>query len=567
VKVVAFAPHAGIWVHAFPEALVADAVRSDGMELVYVTCNGALRDYCVPIAAGVTCAECRRNHERLRNSFEFPGYDLDSVLDDRDRMRVAAIVDDAKQADIANLIVDGVAVGRAALYEFVIERKKLQLALTDDEWVAFRPRLVATLRSMIAAGKILDAEQPDRVLVYNSLYSANAVWRAQADARGIAVYFEHGGLSLVDRLQRLVVGRDSTLAWWTRIVETWPSYRDVPCSATELGEVTEHFLRLFLGTSVFAYSAPKSKTAEDVRGRFGVRSDQQLLVASMSSYDEYVAAAAVGGVPSESELLFPTQIEWIRALVGWMREHPERFLLIRVHPREFPNKRESLKSEHAAALERELTALPPNVAVNWPTDKLSIYDVAEQADVFLNAWSSAGKEMALLGLPVVIYCPNVIQYPAELNYVGTTTPAYFAAIESALRDGWSFERVRLAYRWCVLEFVRGLVSIADAFDASEDPPTSVMQRARNAALALPGMRQRHDLARRPRRFAAQARLAETIRSGAATLLEPPWQRTTDAAETAALRVELAKLVRALYGDAVATPTPGSLRAHLTANTD
>jgi hypothetical protein len=565
VKVVAFAPHAGIWVHAFPEALVADAARSDGAELVYVTCNGELSDYCVPIAAGISCAECKHNHARLRSSFDFPGYDLDSVLDDRDRMHVAAIVDEAKPEAIDELVVDGIAVGRAALYEFVIEHKKLHLALTAEEWSAFRPRLVATLRSMIAAGKILDVERPDRVLLYNSLYSANAVWRAQADARGIAVYFEHAGLSLVDRLQRLVVGRDSTLVWWARIVQAWPRYRDVPCCAEELREVTEHFLRLFLGTSVFAYSAPKSKTAEDVRGRFAVRPEQQLLVASMSSYDEYVAAAAVGGVPAESELLFPTQIEWVRELIGWMREHPERFLLIRVHPREFPNKREGLKSEHAHALERELTELPSNVAVNWPTDKLSIYDVAEQADVFLNAWSSAGKEMALLGIPVVIYCPDVIQYPAELNYVGTTTAAYFAAIESALHDGWSFERVRLAYRWCVLEFVRGLVAIDDAFDASEDPPRTALERVRNVALAVPGVRQRYDLARRPRRFAAQPRLAATIRSGDATLLEPPWNRATEVVETAALRVELARIVRALYGDVATSPEPRSLRAHLVAS--
>jgi hypothetical protein len=565
VKVVAFAPHAGIWVHAFPEALVADAARSDGAELVYVTCGGALIDYCVPTAAGVACVDCQRNRQLLRSNFEFPGYDLDSVIDDRDRMRIAAIVDDTNHEGISSLVVDGIAVGRCALYEFVIERKKLQLELTAEEWVGFRPRLVATLRSLVAAGKILDTERPDRVLLYNSLYSANAVWRAQADARGIPVYFEHAGLSLVDRLQRLVVGRDSTLAWWTRIVEAWPTYRDVPCSAAELGEVTEHFLRLFRGTSVFAYSAPKSKTAEDARGRFGVRPEQRLLVASMSSYDEYVAAVAIGGAPPESSLLFPTQIEWIRALVAWMRQHPERFLLIRVHPREFPNKREGLKSEHARALERELIDLPANVAVNWPTDKLSIYDVAEQADVFLNAWSSAGKEMALLGLPVVIYCPDVIQYPAELNYVGTAEQTYFAAIESALRDGWSFERVRLAYRWCVLEFVRGLVAIDDAFDASEDPPSSPLGRMRNLALALPGVRQRYDLFRRPRRFAAQGRIAASIRAGAATLLEPPWRRTTEAAETAALRAELAKLVDALYPGAASTPTPGSLRAHLTAN--
>ena len=577
MRVVVFAPHAGIWVHAFPEALVADCVRAAGAELVYVTCGGALSSFCVtmasqgvaadaaPAAKQAACVACRAARDRLRGGFDFPGYDFDIVLDASDRQRIETLLDQARPDDIAAFQVDGVKVGRATLYEFLIERKKLQLQLTAEEWRAFRPRLANSLRSLIAAGRILDRERPDRVVVYNSLYSVNAVWRAAADQREIPFYFVHGGLSLSRRLQHVMAGRDSTLDWWTRVVAAWPAYRDVPCSHAELAQVTDHYLQLFRGTSVFAYSAPKSSTPEDVRRRFGVRADQQLLVASMSSYDEYVAAAAVGGVPDQSTLVFPTQIEWVQTLVEWMRTQPDRFLLLRVHPREFPNKREGLKSEHALALERELASLPPNVRVNWPTDKLSIYDVAEQADVFLNAWSSAGKEMTLLGLPVVTYCPEVIMYPAELNYVGRTRESYLAAIEDALRDGWSFERVRRAYRWCVLEYVRGLVDISDGFDFSEDPPRSTLQRARNLVLAVPAIRQRRDLWRRPQALAAQRRLGELILSGKPTLLDVAQDRRAvgEATETAALRVQVRRLMQALYPNAQGSPVPGSLRQRLT----
>jgi hypothetical protein len=256
----------------------------------------------------------------------------------------------------------------------------------------------------------------------------------------------------------------------------------------------------------------------------------------------------------------------VQTLATWVGARPDLFLLLRVHPREFPNKREGLKSEHASALEQALTELPPNVRVNWPSDKLSIYDIAEQADVVLNAWSSAGKEMALLGLPVVTYCPTVIQYPRELNYVGTTRDAYFAAIETALHDGWSFERIRMAYRWCVLEFVRGLATIADGFTFSEDAPTSLFERARNLVLAQPWLRQRLDLARRPRELAEHHRLSHLIASGRETLLdvEPPPRIEVDLArETELLRQQLRRLVTALYPTAGAI-APNTLRARLSA---
>ena len=87
-------------------------------------------------------------------------------------------------------------------------------------------------------------------------------------------------------------------------------------------------------------------------------------------------------------------MDWIRALVRYVARREDLCLIIRVHPREFPNKREMVLSEHAKMLQVALSELPDNVKVNWPTDKVSLYDLANITDAFANAWSSAGKEMA-----------------------------------------------------------------------------------------------------------------------------------------------------------------------------
>ena len=568
MKALVFAPHAGIWVHAFPEALVVDALRASNIDVLYVTCGGALSSYCVTMASrGLTiassardkqavCRDCQRNRDLLRGGFTLGGYDFDTVLGDTENRRVEQLVAEARPETIASFAIDGIEVGRASLYEYLIQRKKSALELASSEWPEFRPRLVNTVRSLVAAQKILDQERPDRVLVYNTLYSVNAMWRAAATQRGIASYFLHAGVSLKDRLQKMIVARDSTLLWYMQLIELWPQFRDVPCTPEQLAAVTDHFVQLFRGASMFAYSA--ASRGVDIHARFSV-GDRKLVVATMSSYDEYVAAAAVGEMPPMKDALFATQIEWVRALVEWFRARPDLFLIIRVHPREFPNKREGTKSEHAQELERELSSLPPNVRVNWPDDKLSIYDLAAHGDVFLNAWSSAGREMALLGLPVVVYCPDMLLYPADLNYVGTTREAYFTAIDSALRDGWSFERMRKAFRWCVLELVRSVVDISDAFDFSEEAPRSILDRAVRLALAAPTVRQRWDLRRRPRHLKAQRRLGELIRSGAATLVEAPNHVPTEATETTALRREVARLALALFGE---TRSTGPLQQHL-----
>jgi UDP:flavonoid glycosyltransferase YjiC (YdhE family) len=51
MKILFFSPHTAIWVHAFPEALVAEALQQGGHEIVYVTCGRQLQRYCVAMSA------------------------------------------------------------------------------------------------------------------------------------------------------------------------------------------------------------------------------------------------------------------------------------------------------------------------------------------------------------------------------------------------------------------------------------------------------------------------------------------------------------------------------------
>src|SRR5204862_2893167 len=120
----------------------------------------------------------------------------------------------ASPRDLVAFEVDGVAVGRAALYEYLIQNKRAGLSVPDAEWPRFRLRLVNTLRSLRAAQKILERERADRVVTYNTLYSVNAMWRAVGDKRRIPTYFLHAGANLSRRLQTMLVGRDSAFAWF-----------------------------------------------------------------------------------------------------------------------------------------------------------------------------------------------------------------------------------------------------------------------------------------------------------------------------------------------------------------
>ncbi|MBI3544728.1 MAG: hypothetical protein HY075_15770 [Deltaproteobacteria bacterium] len=583
-KIVFLSAHAGIWRHAFPEALVAEALRQAGHEVKYVTCDRVFSDYCVVMAAyGLptnanaeqregACRSCRANREVLVEEFKLDALELGDELTAADRAEVDRLMAGLTRESFLELKIDGIDIGRLALYEPLLHFKKSSLSFTDDEWRHYRDIVKTTLLSFFANRRILDREKPECLVVYNSLYAVNSVCVALANQRGITPYFLHGGINLRHMYETLMMGKGVTLRVMRKLRDHWREDHVVPSDARELAIVTDHFEELLKGRNVFAYSSPKSGERLSVRKYFGLKPGQKLLVATLSSYDERFAAETVGYQPPKVEQpYFPTQIEWVQALVEECAKNPDWFLVIRVHPREFPNKRDKVKSEHAQKLEQIFLRLPENARLNWPQDNLSIYDLAEEADVFLNSWSSVGKEMTLLGLPVVLYSSEITHYPPELNYVGKTRDDYFAQIRRALADGWSFERVRMGYRWYSREFTRLAFDISDSYRPNFTPSRALWARVfRKVRSKLSPLHvQRSDCRHRAPRLREQERVARLIAARADMLMdcEPITAKVSVDDETRWLRAELKRLYAAMYQASPTEPVVGedaSLRWRLRA---
>ena len=563
MKILFFAPHSAIWVHAFPEALVAESLQQSGHDVVYVTCGRQLRELCIPmLSRGMRpatpeadkariCDRCDAVKNLLRERMHLRGYDMAAILSAEDEARTQAIVQAMRPEAVHTLEVEGLQVGRLALYQLILRHKLIDLDFSAEQWLEYLDELRNALYALFACSRILKREQPQRVIVYNALYSVNRVCCLLAERRGIPHYFLHAGGNLSHRLQTLMLGRGDTFSFLPHVVSQWPRYSRMPCSSPLLNRVTEHYLELLRGRSVFVYSQKKSSDLFSVRAFFGVTPGQSLLVVTMGSYDEEVAAELVGARRHAHAPLFATQREWIQALLEFVRGRSDLFLVIRVHPREFPNRRDARKSQHAALLEQVLQDLPPNAKVNWPTDDISMYDFADETDVFLNSWSSVGKEMSLFGVPVVLYSRELPLYAADLNYLGTTREEYFAAIDRALADGWSAERIRMTFRWTALEFSRATVFIGDSYPHLEHLHRSLARKIADRLHARidPLFREKRDLRRRLPRLGAAAQLDATMAAAAHSVLEverPDAEPVSEAEETAQLRHEVQRLADALY---------------------
>lgn len=574
-KVLFFSPFANIWEHTLPEGLLAGYFQGRGVDVVTVRCDTMFQAHCVAMsAAGVgpeaplrtrqrVCSACIKRRDFATEQLGLPAVILDAWLRPEDHERTDALLSSVGPGSWTGLEVDGIALGRYAAYEFWLTNKLTSTDLDPLLWTQYLGQLRNTLLAYFAGRRLLEADPPDAVLVYNDHYSVNHAFIAAAEGLGIPGFAMHGGNHLTRRAQRLtVLGTGVTLADIIRS-EPWAKAAGAPLNAAEMALVGEHISGLLDGSSAFAYSSRFEGSApSDLRGRLGIRPGSPVLLAATSSEDEQLALELIdaAGPGLERTSVFASQLDWIEHLLGYARAHAEVHVIVRMHPRMFPNKREGVLAPAAAQFLALRATAPSNVSFNVPSDGIGLYDVMQVVDVLVNYRSTVGAELAAFGIPVVAPANREFAtYPAELHRVGRTVHEYEEHIGEAIREGWSIERTRLAFRWYAFWLGRVAVGITDGTISTSSslrpkkPGLRLWLWRRMVYLVLqygPLVRERLSVRHRTISEPAMAILFDVVERGLPSPVHSRlWShsRTTSAQETDLLAAYLLSVANTLWG--------------------
>lgn len=473
-----FSPFSNIWEHAFPEGLVAEGLTEQGASVLAVRCNRMFISHCVAMSAsGVragapikvrqqVCTACIKRRELLAEEFPFPSVVLDDYREPTDHAITLEARNSVTRDNWTKFELDGVPIGRHAAYEFLLDNKVVGTDIPAELWPFYLDKLDHSIATYLAGKRLLETERPDRVLVYNRLYAVNHAFCEAAKTLGIPTFTLQGGGHIVRRAETMTMFRDTQSLADVFHTTAWLDYRSKPIGHEEVNLVSEHFTGLLDANSAFAYSSAfEASQPVDLRERFGVPENVKVLLVPMSSEDEINAGRLADVLPtsSDSTSLFADQFEWIEFLFTFARSNDHLHFIIRLHPRMFPNKRESIRSPVVDALMELLKRAPANVSLNLPSDNVSLYDLMQIVDVLLNFRSSVGAELSAFGIPVVVPSNrDFFTYPDELNRVGRTLDEYSTQIEEALDSGWSLEQSRAAFRWYAFLFSRVAVDLSES---------------------------------------------------------------------------------------------------------
>lgn len=481
MKVVFYSLHAAIWRHSAIENRLVRELVNRGCDTVYVSCGSTFTEHCTSYSAesiGLDaprkakdriCQLCKRNARLLASASgarhlmlrDFLSVDDETCIDE-----LMAQVTPENYVGFRHLDVD---VGRATSYECFLLYKKMSEHLNEEEWRYYRTYLRNALQSLIGFARIFDRERPDLVFFYSPQYGVNGSCAQYAEIRGAKTYFIEGSASNGERYEALRIWDWRVHGLVNPALAHWSSVRE-RVTAEDVRRVTGHFRELLEARSYAVYSTPVAD-AFDLRVRFNIPATAKVLLATLSSFDEAYAAFVIGKFPERKvrSPVYGNQFDWIKDTIRRLAGRRDVYLIVRVHPRDYPNKRDPRQSEQAALWEQMFANLPENVRVNWPQDGISLYNMLDQVDAVVTGWSATGIEALVFGVPVVTYDRWLPSYPSDIHFSGDTAEEYFANIDRALACEHGFAVAAQGYRWLAAHFSMGTVRLEPLSSANPAP--------------------------------------------------------------------------------------------------
>lgn len=491
MKLLFFTPHMALWVHTVPETYLARALAEHGYEISYLACGG-MHTYCASMTArrvvpgnthekktGRICSDCKAAASAIASVHHFPVDFMARYLRGDDKETLDAIAVDAVEKKSIDTVYLGVNVGRIALYEFTLFHKKLSTNLTPHQWDEYRIYLFNALCSLQAFARYLEKGHPDAILTFSPQYSNINSCMQYAIRQGIRVLFMESGHNLGHRLGTMMVWDWDVHRLVVPARTYWNGSEANPVTEQTAAKVLDYFRQLFKGLHFGVFSSAYTGASEiNIRQRWNIEAQQKILLMTLSSYDEVYAGLLIDALPSEKVFgnVFRVQAEWVRATIDWVAARPNLFLIIRLHPRDFPNKRDNVRSEQSFMFEELLSNVPDNVHVNRPQENISLYELFEDVDVLLTGWSITALEALTLGIPAVTYDARMPFYPSDITYSGHSEEEYYANIEGALQDGWRLENVINGFRWLAYSFVTNTVVVSERFGQFETGDQTYLMR-------------------------------------------------------------------------------------------
>jgi len=441
-KILFYSPYGSWYPHTVWEITIAHALKIRGHKVDFVACDGVYPECDVHWAATAprnegSCNLCMRVSSHVYSSLKTPFQWIGRYINEEDRVKARSWADSLKGKEMFEAEYEGYPLGKWVKSSVHSHFRMNKLDLEDEKIVrAYRGYLYGAVLAVDAFKKVFDSFSPEILVMLNGRFFSHRVAMELAKERGIRVVVHERGRY------------DNTLSFFEneichskrQIAEIWGKWKDTPLIKEELCKIYEHLENRKRGKNTGWH--PFNKDWEEslaLKSRLGLPGDKKIVTLFTSSPDELAASEGW------QEQIFSSQIEWINQTIGWFKKRPEYHLIIRMHPN-IDGTTMGVNLQFLREVEGLISNLPSNVSIVMPKDEVNSYVLMELSIAGIVYLSTAGIEMATLGLPVL--CAGKTYYYG-FNFIHSLDKKenYIKLLERVVKTPKSNETRKLAYRF------------------------------------------------------------------------------------------------------------------------
>ena len=477
--VVFFAPEAAIVPFYITHCVVAKTLEQRGYRTLIVQCfdvyprcvvmDGLAQPFDMTAdQRSNVCLTCYRYSNDMAGAYGLNLVDLRELVDDEVKRKVDELTADLPE-DLSTFEFEGNRLGKICGAEAAVTFKTTDFTgATPDVRRLLIQYLKGSLLSYFAMQRLAATGKVARIVHFNEYAIVLSAALAARAAEISTSFMTMASLRGIDQRRIVFMSDPLAIMGHRNRLKDWSHWRDLYLTREMIADVGDDCLFRISGNSVMVYSPVRTGSTDAVFEKLGLSPDRRLIVAFTSSLDEIAANSqylqALNCEPFSEIQPFRDQIEWLDALIERVENSADLQLVVRIHPREGANRRETAVSSHLGQLLSHFPGPYEHVRFVWPGDDVSSYDLMELADVGLSGWSSTALEMVRFGVPVAIAFNTHTPYPiGDVMRWAETPEGYFRLLDELLQTSASvsLDRIRFAFRWTWLRVLGCSLDLGD----------------------------------------------------------------------------------------------------------
>ena len=464
-RILYFFLYPGVVQHAKTELALIEHLTQLGVKIDVLRCRGFITSPCVVKESihgpdrtlnqwrdDVTCNFCMRMGVRIPESENIKHFFIEDLLSTEELSSSQILARRVDESSWSGFYYSNLPLGRFAAYVPLIRSKATSATDIRSVWSRYVYELETCINVERSIRKLVAQNKYDLALVFGGLYGPERTFHQALKNAGVPTVILDGSV-LSQELHSTIHGFSTDNKWMDAVSSMeWVTERHHPLTSRSATAAVRHHSSLVDSSSPFVYSRPRNTSlrAPDIYSALRIPLNAQVILFLVSSPDEEVSREQSGTEsPSGREDFVSSQKRAVEQLQRYAEQHPEIYVVIRLHPRLFKAKRSHTKSPALEYFEGLESQVRENIRVDAPSNGLSLYDLAQVASVAVTHLSTSALEFLAFGLPVVVTNRQFNTCPLDLVDISEdrSDASLFATLNQAVATGPDFERARSLFRW------------------------------------------------------------------------------------------------------------------------